>query len=119
MNLLKKSGLVILLICLAFITQAQREKSYAQQKADKNTVFVAKKMDLSKGKTTFLHNVLVDKYKSNAKKTKDTSLSQKAKQEIYKNSYKETQTKLAEQFSKEEIAQINKLLKQNSKEAKK
>ena len=118
MKTLKKIVLILMLISFTITAQAQQKKSYAQQKAAENTTFVAKKMNLSKDKTTFLHSVLLNKYESNAEKNKDKNLSEEDKKAIYKQSYNDTQTKLAEQFSKEEITQINEHLKQNSKEAK-
>lgn len=119
MKLLKTISVTILLICFTINTQAQQKKSYPQKRANAYTEYIALKMDLKSDKKTFLHEVLLAKYESNSTHNKNKSLSQDEKKEIYKQSFKETNAKLSEQFSKEEISQINELIKAKNKASKK
>ena len=119
MKIFKKISLLVMLLGFTITAQAQQKNAQAQKKADESTAFITEKMNLSKEQTTFLYETLLTRFENNSKTSKDNSLSEEGKKEIYKNSYKETQTTLAEQFSKEEISKIDELLKQYNNSAKK
>lgn len=119
MKLLKTISITFLLFCFTINIQAQEKKSNAQKRAVENSEFITSKMDLSAEQATFLQNVLLEKYESNSKKIKGQNLSQEEKKAIYKQSHKDTNAKLSEKFSKEEINQINELVKAKNKESKK
>ena len=119
MKLLKTISITILLICFTINVQAQQKKTYPQKRAADYTEFISSEMNMNADQETYLHEVLLNKFETNSKRNKDNNLSQEEKKQLYKQSFKETSTKLSEQFSKEEVDQINELIKTKNKASKK
>ena len=72
-------------------------------------------MDLDDSKKTLLYAILLGKYEDTSKQIKGNDLSNEEKKVIYKKSFKQTNDKLSVLFSKEEINEINALLKEQNK----
>ena len=114
---------IVLFILLAgFLTTgfAQKE-SYAKKASKENAAYVMKHMSLKKDKTAFLQGVLLNKYESVSKeiKAQGSDISKEDKKAIYNKSYKKMMADLSQEFSKEEINRINKLLKEQNENRKK
>lgn len=112
--------LVLFILLAGFITTANAQKqTYQEKKAKESTEYIAKKMKLNKGDKTFLHDVLLEKFQNVSEQIKGNDLSKEEKESVYKESYKETLSKLAENFSKDEIQEVFDLLKEFNKNSKK
>jgi len=114
--------IVLFILLTGFLTTgfAQAE-SYSQRVSKENAAYVAKDMNLKKDKTKYLEGVLLVKYESVAKELKaaGSDISQEDRKAIYKKSYNKLISDLSQEFSKEEISRINKLLKEQNEKRKK
>ena len=112
-----KKIILFFLLC-GFLTSANAQKqSYQEKKASTNADYIADEMSFDDAQKTFLYSVLLEKYEGTSKQIKGKDLSQEEKQVIYKKSYKDTVDKLSEKFSKDEINEINALLKKQNQKA--
>ena len=114
--------IVLFILLTGFLTTGfAQEESYAQRVSKENATYVAKDMNLKKEKTKYLEGVLLFKYESVAKELKvaGSYVSQENRKAIYKKSYDKLMSDLSQEFSKEEILRINKLLKEQNEKRKK
>ncbi len=117
---MKKLALFILFA--GFLTTGFAQKqSYAQKASKEKAAYVAEHMSLKKNKATFLEGVLLNKYESVSKEVKaaGSDISQEDKKAIYKKSNKKMMADLSQEFSKEEISRIKKLLKEQKEKRRK
>jgi len=112
---------IVLFILLAgFLTTANAQKTSSKVKRAKaETEYVTSKMSLDKEKSAFLQEVLVEKYTSASEQIHAKEVSKEEKKAIRKSVNKEANSKLAEQFSKAEIKEINGFLKEYNIDKKK
>jgi hypothetical protein len=109
-----KKIIALILLC-GFISTANAQKqSYQEKKATANALHIADTMDLNDSQQTSLYAILLGKYQETSKQIKGNDLSNEEKKMIYKKSYKDTNYNLSVLFSKEEINQINTLLKEQT-----
>tara|TARA_B110000967_G_scaffold157587_1_gene162766 strand:+ start:2574 stop:2879 length:306 start_codon:yes stop_codon:yes gene_type:complete len=97
-------------------TANAQKQSYQEKKATVNAQHIAATMDLIDSQQTVLYAILLAKYDETSKQIKGNDLSNEEKKMIYKKSFKDTNEKMSAIFSKQEINEINALLKeQNTK----
>ena len=106
------------MLCGFLSTANAQKKSYQEKKATTNAQHIADTMDLNDSQQTLLYAILLGKYEETSKQIKGNDLSNEEKKIIYKKSYKDTNDKLSILFSKEEINQINTVLKEINKKNK-
>lgn len=111
---MKKLTFLIVLCGFLSTTNAQKQ-SYQEKKATTNAQHIADTMDLNESQQTVLYAILLGKYEETSNQIKGNDLSNEEKKEIYKKSFKQTNDKLSVLFSKEEINEINALLKEQNK----
>ena len=105
-----------MLICGFMSTANAQKQSYQEKKATANAQYIADTMDLNDSQQTVVYAILLAKYDETSKQIKGNDLSNEEKKIIYRQSFKDTNDKLSALFSKEEINEINALLKeQNTK----
>ncbi len=119
MKLLKNIFLIVLFLSVANQTQAQEKKSNAENRAAKSMKNVTTQMKLSSDQEVLLADALVARYKNNAEKVNGKDLAKEEKQKIYRDTHKTFMKSLNPKFSKKEIEQINTILKEENKKAKK
>ena len=111
--------IILLIVLCGFLSTANaQKKSYQEKKATTNAQHIADTMDLNDSQQTLLYAILLGKYEETSKQIKGNDLSNEEKKIIYKKSYKDTNDKLSILFSKEEINQINTVLKEINKKNK-
>jgi len=111
-----KRIIVLMLICGFMSTANAQKQSYQEKKATANAQYIADTMDLNDSQQTVVYAILLAKYDETSKQIKGNDLSNEEKKIIYRQSFKDTNDKLSALFSKEEINEINALLKeQNTK----
>ena len=111
-----KKIIALILFCGFLSTANAQKQSYQEKKATTNAQHIAESMDLNDSTKTLLYAILLGKYDETSKQIKGNDLSNEEKKIIYRQSFKDTNDKLSALFSKEEINEINALLKeQNTK----
>lgn len=117
--MMKKQILFVLFVGLLASGFAQK-KTYAEISSKENATFIATQMSLKPDKTKFLEETLFKKYTSVSEEIKGIpNASKEKKQAVYTESYKTLISDLSQEFSKEEITRIKKLLKEQNKKRKK
>ena len=112
---MKKLILFIAFIGLTFSANAQSNK--LKDKASSETEYVNATMKLSDVNKVFLYKTLLAQYDDFSKKSK--GLSKEEKKVIRKEGSKALKKELSKNFSKDEIKQINTLLKEKKEKGKK
>tara|TARA_B110000285_G_scaffold180709_1_gene203808 strand:+ start:571 stop:927 length:357 start_codon:yes stop_codon:yes gene_type:complete len=110
-----KKIIALILFCGFLSTTNAQKQSYQEKKATTNAQNIADKLDLKDSQKTILYSILLGKYDETSRRIKGKDLSNEEKQVIYKKSFKETNDKLSALFSREEINEINALLKEQNK----
>ena len=113
-----KKIIALILFCGFLSTANAQKQSYQEKKATTNAQHIAESMDLNDSTKTLLYAILLGKYDETSKQIKGNDLSNEEKKMIYKKSFKQTNQKLSDLFSKEEINTINALLKEQHKKGK-
>ena len=114
-----KKIVLFLLVC-GFVTVATaQKKSNAENRAAKSTKVVTSQMKLSSDQEVLLADAFLARFENNAEKVNGKELPKEEKQKIYKESHKTFVNSLTPKFSKKEIEQINTILKEENKKAKK
>ena len=112
---MKKLILFIAFIGLTFSVNAQGKK--IKERASSETEYVNASMKLSDVNKAFLYKSLLTQYNDFSKKSK--GLSKEEKKVIRKEGYKTLKKELKKNFTKDEIKQINTLIKEKKEKDKK
>lgn len=111
---MKKIILFVFALSLFANVNAQK-KSQLEVKLAKIVSTVAQEMDLKKDKETFIFNTLLAERKSRMAQNKGKDLSQEEKKVLVQAGKKEVNKTLKQQFSNDEIKQINTIVREEYK----
>ena len=103
-----KKILFVVFIALTLNMSAQSKKMV--EKATSNTEYIANAMKLDNADKQFLYETLLNSYKDAALRKK--GLSKEEKKEVGKEIRKELNDELSKNFSKQEVKEINALIKE-------
>ncbi len=112
---MKKLILFLAFIGLTLSVNAQNKK--VKERATEATEFINKTMKLNDANKSFLYKTLLNSFDSTYKKAKGVPKEQK--KTVYKEARKSLNKALSEKFSKDEVKQINTLLKEYKKQSRK
>lgn len=101
----------LIMLCGFVITAKAQKQSYQEKRATTNTQIICDKLSLNETQKSYIYSVLIQKYEETAKQINGKDLSDEEKKTIYINIGKVTYEKLAQKFSKDEIKEINDLMK--------
>ena len=91
------------------------KNTYFNKKAQVISSYIINTLKLPDTKGQFLLKILTEKYDYNTGQIKGKNLSQAEKKVIYKKTFSDTRKKLSTQFTKKEIAEIEKLERSKQK----
>ena len=112
---MKKLFLFLAFIGLTLTVNAQNKRT--KERATEATEFINKTMKLNDANKSFLYETILNSFDSTAKKAK--GLTKEQKKIVYKESRKLLNKALSEKFTKDQVKQINTLLKEYKQQAKK